>query len=266
MRSCVTLVFLVLCTDSAIHGQVPELGGMYLGITQTTTKSNFPETEDGLLPGDELSRSFLLVNTALKYDYEDYWWSWEITPVYWDLTAILSYAKDEQIENILFSSGLLGHVLYGRNFYHGDRVRAGIGLGFGEYGIETEALEAGYHFTGDLAAKADVLLTDSFVGRFRARYDITVGSLTDDENSATEDNAKPHFLSLDAMLIAYSGWFVEVEYWKILPRNDDATNLEHWQRRVEHMFQSQDPVPPVELEASRIFLNAGFKFYNVDSW
>ena len=44
----------------------------------------------------------------------------------WDLTAVLSYAKDEQIENILLSSGLLGHFLYGRNYYHSDRVRAGV--------------------------------------------------------------------------------------------------------------------------------------------
>ena len=121
---------------------------------------------------------------------------------------------------------MLGHFIYGRTIRESDRLRTSWGLGIGEYGIETGALEAGYIFTLDLAAKFDVLLTDSMVMRIRPRYDISIGSLPGEVGPVEEsDLATPHFFALDVMLLTSSRFYFGLEYWKILPRNSDANPL-----------------------------------------
>lgn len=268
MRALKLMAVLLLCT-SVCQAELPELGAAYIGLAYTTLKNNAPETKDGLLPGPTLSRSYLIPNTSLQSDSEDSWFEYKITPLYWDLTAIFSYQKDKGVEHMLFSSGILGHALYGRNYLHRDRVRAGVGLGLGEDGLDTELLESGYFFTLDLAAKADVLLTRSLVGRFRARYDYPIGALYKSENTSSryDGKKKPHFLSLDFMLIPESRWYVGIEYWKVLPHNSDALIVEHF-KGYEHKYGlvDKDTPPPVKLSASRLFIHAGLKFYSVDSW
>lgn len=263
------LLAVLLFWASASQAELPELGGAYIGAAYTTLKNNAPETKDGLLPGPTLSRSYFIPHASLQYDHEDSWFEWKITPLYWDMTAFLSYQKDKGIEHLLFSSGMLGHALYGRNYLHHNRVRAGIGLGLGENGLDTELLESGYFFTLDLAAKAEVLITPSMVGRFRARYDLPIGALYKSENtSSTFDGKKrPHFLSLDFMLIPESRWYVGIEYWKVLPHNSDDLVAEHF-KGFEHKYQiaGMDIPDPIDLKASRLFIHAGLKFYSVDSW
>ncbi len=269
MRTLFLLLLLSITTAHRAFGEVPELGAVYIGVSYTTVKNNFPETKAGLLPGDKLSGSFIIPYTSLQYDFENSWHEWRLTPIYWDITALFA-KKDSDIEHALFTSGLLGHYIYGRNFFHGERWRAGFGSGLGEYIIGTESLEAGYYLTWDLAAKADVLLTDSFVGRFRARYDISVGSQTDAENSATKNKKRPHFISLDFTLLTSSKWYLGIEYWKILPRNSKADQQTHFDRRIAHLYQAFRNIDPPdtspELAASRIFLSIGLKFHSVDSW
>ncbi len=268
MRALKLLAVLLLCTSTA-QAELPELGGAYIGLAYTTLKSNAPETKDGFLPGPTLSRSYPIPHASLQYDNENSWFEWKITPVYWDMTAILSYQKDKGVEHMLFSSGILGHALYGRNYLHRDRVRAGIGLGLGEDGLDTELLESGYFFTLDLAAKADVLLTRSLVGRFRARYDYPIGALYKSEHTASkyDEKKKPHFLSLDFMLIPESRWYVGIEYWKVLPHNSDELIALAY-RDFSHKYQIADmEIPaPAKLNASRLFIHAGLKFYSVDAW
>lgn len=270
MRKLALLMTLLLTWTSASQAQLPELGGMYMGVAYTTNSNSYAEIEGGYLPGDQIDVSFFIPYTALQYDYEDSWWEYKMTPIYWDIVADITYAKDKGLAQTLFSSGILGHYLYGRNFHHGDRVRAGWGLGFGEYGLESGALEAGYYFTADLAAKADVLLTDSMVGRFRARYDISIGALPSSAGRV-EDNkrAKPHFIALDFTLQTPSRLYLGIELWKIIPRNNDANRQIHFDE-TSHKYQAfrgiDPPATPPELSASRIQMHIGLKFYSVDDW
>ena len=269
MRKLVLLTALLLTwTSQARSSDVPELGAFYMSVAHTTNSSNYPEREDDLFPGPAISNSFFIPHSSLQYDNEDSWHEWRLTPIYWDITAMLTYVKDKNLEQTLFSSGILGHYIYGRNFWEGSRWRAGLGTGFGEYGIETEALEAGYDFTWDLAAKADVSLTDSMVGRFRARYDIPIGSLTD-RFSNLEDKKRPHYISLDFMLLTSSKFFFGIEHWKVRGRNNDenkAIVYEGIARQYRQHFNEEPPATPPDIEISRTFLTVGLKFYSVDDW
>jgi hypothetical protein len=269
MRKLIPLTVLLLAwAPEARSSDVPELGAVYIGLSYTTNSSNYPERENDLFPGGTISTSFPIPHTTLQYDYEDSWHEWRITPIYWDITAMLTYANDNDLEYTLLSSGILGHYIYGRNFFSGDRWRAGFGTGIGEYGIETEAMEAGYDFTWDLAAKVDVLLTDSMVGRFRGRYDIPIGSLTD-RWSEIKDKKRPHYLSLDFMLLTSSKLFLGIEYWKVRGRNSDKNKAIVWEgvaSQYQQHFSEAAPATPPDIAISRIFLNVGFKFYSIDDW
>ncbi|HIG53617.1 MAG TPA: hypothetical protein EYQ18_06485 [Candidatus Handelsmanbacteria bacterium] len=129
------------------------------------------------------------------------------------------------------------------------------------------AIEAGYDFTWDLAAKIDVSLTDSMVGRFRARYDIPIGSLTD-RWSELKDKKRPHYISLDFMLLTSSKFFLGIEYWKVRGRNSDenrAAAYEDIARQYRQHF-SEDAPPLPDIAITRTFLTVGLKSYSVDDW
>lgn len=229
-------LLLVLPADAR---DLPSLYSYHVSVASTSIHNNQPQHERG----NEADGSFLIPTFGIYSMDEDGYWDWVLSPVYADIAALLTYAKDaeEDLEDAVFSSGIVGHFVYGRYFRHTPLASFGAGITLGEYGFDSASPDEGYNFTVGPHIRITTDLDRKLLANLTARYEYALGHLKPDGRD--DADGKPAFLALTLQLLPYdviSPLAVDLEYWKVLSSESDDLEVDRWQFKVGYRWGRDD--------------------------
>ena len=238
-----TVALVILIPPTTLLADLPSLYATHWGVASTSTSNNFPQ---GTNFESRTAEGSYLIPTFGWYITNDHgYFDFRMSPIYADLTALLSYSSgvEDDLEDGVFSSGILGHFVYGRYFLHGPLVSLGGGVTLGEYGFDSEALDEGYNFTVGPNLRASLNLEDLLLANLTTRYDYALWHLAPDTRSEADNADKPAFLAFTLQLFPYGvteKLAADVEYWKVLSSETDDLEVDRWQFKISYRLQRDD--------------------------